>query len=197
MSKSNYVLAEEPAVDLAMLAAEAAELETYIVKGETYHAVRVNLPGGDRMLQMSGGDLLARLFRLNGVAAQLTAGQRAELDQVRGEIERSIYSLRTRFHAMLNRELKVRLDSLNWYLDEVAADPQQARGEYPYEIRNRQRADAILRELGSAAEPELKKLLSRVDERIRLVVARTGFVWDAKLEPIFPREEFWYLYVAP
>jgi hypothetical protein len=146
---------------------------------------------------MSGGDLLARLFRLNGVAAQLTTGQRAELDQVRREIERTSYSLRTRFHAMLNRELKVRLDSLNWYLDELAADPQRGRGEYPYEIRNRQRADAILRELGSAVEPELRKLLSRVDERIRLVVARTGFVWDPRLEAVFPREEFWYLYVAP
>jgi hypothetical protein len=127
----------------------------------------------------------------------LTTGQRAELDQVRREIERTSYSLRTRFHAMLNRELKVRLDSLNWYLDELAADPQGARGEYPYEIRNRQRADAILRELGAGVEPELKKLLSRVDERIRLVVSRTGFVWDPKLEAIFPREEFWYLYVAP
>ena len=44
MSKSNYVLAEEPAVDLAVLEALAAELEEYIVKDELYRTVRVNLP---------------------------------------------------------------------------------------------------------------------------------------------------------
>ena len=43
MAKNNYVLAEEPAADLAVLEAFAAELEEYIVKDELYRTVRVHL----------------------------------------------------------------------------------------------------------------------------------------------------------
>ena len=57
MPKNNYVLAEEPAADLAVLEAFVDELEAYIVNDELYRTVRVHLPTGDQMIQMSGGDL--------------------------------------------------------------------------------------------------------------------------------------------
>ena len=74
MSKSNYVLAEEPAVDLAVLEAFTAELEEYIIKDELYRTVRVHLPAGDQMIQMSGGDLLTRIFRLSAERDAADAG---------------------------------------------------------------------------------------------------------------------------
>lgn len=197
MSKTNYVLAEDPAVDLAVVEAEVEELEEYIIKSDIYRTVRVRTPSGDQMIQMSGGDLLTRLFRLAGEAERLAPEQRARLQELRQRAERVIYSLRTRFHKVLNREIKTRLDSLSWYLDETAGDPKRARGDYPFEIRNRQRVDAMVRELGDDLEPELKRELNRVDERIRMIVRPGTFVWDNRLEPVFPRERFWYLYVTP
>ena len=149
MSKSNYVLAEEPAVDLAVLEAFAAELEEYIIKDELYRTVRVHVPAGDQMIQMSGGDLLTRIFRLSAERDRLTPEQQARFDAARGAAEKTIYSLRTRFHQRLQREVKARLDSLNWFLDECSSDPARCRGEYPFEIRNRQRIDAIVSELGT------------------------------------------------
>ena len=197
MSKSNYVLAEEPAVDLAVLEAFAAELEEYIVKDELYRAVRVHLPAGDQMIQMSGGDLLTRIFRLSAERDRLTPEQQARFDAARGVAEKIIYSLRTRFHQRLQREVKARLDSLNWFLDECSSDPARCRGEYPFEIRNRQRIDAIVSELGTDLPPELKNQISRIDERIRMIVRPANFAWDTQLEPVFPRTRFWYLYVSP
>ncbi len=93
--------------------------------------------------------------------------------------------------------MKARLDSLNWFLDDCISDPQRLRTEYPFEIRNRQRIEVILQELGSDLAPELKQAVARADERIRLIVRTPGFVWDQRLEPIFPREKFWYLYTSP
>ena len=55
----------------------------------------------------------------------------------------------------------------------------------------------ILQELGDDLTPELKQALARTDERLRLIVRTAGFVWDQRLEPIFPREKFWYLYTSP
>ncbi|MBW7883819.1 MAG: hypothetical protein H3C34_14510 [Caldilineaceae bacterium] len=197
MSKTNYVLAEDPAVDLAVVEAEVEELEEYIIKSDIYRTVRVRTPSGDQMIQMSGGDLLTRLFRLAGEAERLAPDQRARLQELRQRAEQVIYSLRTRFHKLLNREIKTRLDSLSWYLDETAGDPKRSRGDYPFEIRNRQRIDAMVRELGDDLEPELKRELNRIDERIRMIVRPGTFVWDSRLEPVFPRERFWYLYVTP
>ena len=197
MSKNNYVLAEEPAADLAVLEAFAAELEEYIIKDELYRTVRVHLPAGDQMIQMSGGDLLTRIFRLSAERDKLTPEQQARFDAARGAAEKTIYSLRTRFHQRLQREVKARLDSLNWFLDECASDPARCRGEYPFEIRNRQRIDAIVSELGTDLPQEMKNQISRIDERIRMIVRPGSFAWDARLEPVFPRTRFWYLYVSP
>ena len=197
MSKNNYVLAEEPAADLAVLEAFAGELEEYIIKDELYRTVRVHLPAGDQMIQMSGGDLLTRIFRLSAERDKLTPEQQVRFDAARGAAEKTIYSLRTRFHQRLQREVKARLDSLNWFLDECASDPARCRGEYPFEIRNRQRIDAIVSELGTDLPQDLKNQISRIDERIRMIVRPGSFAWDARLEPVFPRTRFWYLYVSP
>jgi hypothetical protein len=197
MSKSNYVLAEDPATDLAVLEALADELEEYIVKDELYRTVRVHTPGGDQMVQMSGGDLLTRLFRLSGERSKLTPDQQVRFDRIRVQAEKTIYSLRTRFHERLNREVKARLDALSWFLDECANDPARGRGEYPFEIRNRQRIDAIVAELGSDLTPDLKAQISRIDDRIRMIVKPGNFAWDPRLEPLFPRAKYWYLYNSP
>jgi hypothetical protein len=159
--------------------------------------VRVHLPSGDQMIQMSGGDLLTRIFRLSAERERLTPEQQARFDTARSAAEKTIYSLRTRFHQRLLREIKARLDSLNWFLDECASEPARCRGEYPFEIRNRQRIDAILAEVGTDLTPELKSQINRTDERIRMIVRPANFAWDARLEGIFPRTRFWYLYVSP
>ena len=197
MSKSNYVMFVPPAIDLAVLEVENGELQDYIVGGELYRTAHARTPEGTQTVQMSGGDVLNRIFRLAGEAERLTPEQQRRFAAVRAEAEKTIYSLRTRFHTLLNREVKARLDALNWFLDDAVADPKRARSEYPFEIRNRQRVEIIARELGGDLLPELKQQLGRVDSRIRVLAQPTGFIWDKQLEPIFPHNPFWYLYVNP
>jgi hypothetical protein len=197
MAKSNYVMAVDPATDLAILEALNAELEDYTTGSDLYRTVRVQTPEGAQMIQMSGGDVLTRIFRLAAEAGRLTPEQQRRFATVRAAAEKTIYSLRTRFHALLNREVKARLDALNWFLDDAVTDPKRARSEYPFEIRNRQRVEVIAQELGNDLAPELKQQLRRIDDRIRIVAQPTGFIWDSQLEPIFPHSPFWYLYVNP
>jgi hypothetical protein len=197
MAKNNYVMSVNPAVDLAVLEAENDELQDYIVGNNLYRTVHVRTPEGDQTVQMSGGDVLTRIFRLAGESERLTPDQQRRFTTMRTAAEQTIYSLRTRFHALLNREVKARLDALNWFLDDAVADPKRARSEYPFEMRNRQRVEVIMRELGSDLLPELKEQLQRVDGRIRVVAQPTGFIWDSQLERIYPHNPFWYLYVNP
>lgn len=197
MQEGSYVLAEAPEIDLAVLEAEVSELEEYIVKGDIYRTLRVQTPAGVRMVQMSAGDLLTRLYRLEQERDLLTPAQQTRVNDLGKQARATIYSLRTRFHELLKREIKARLDSLNWFLDDVIGDPKRARTEYPFEIRNRQRIELMVEELAEDLTPELKNQISRIDDRIRLIVQPAEFLWDKRLEPVFPRERFWYLYVSP
>lgn len=197
MQEGSYVLAEAPEIDLAVLEAEVSELEEYIVKGDIYRTLRVQTPAGVRMVQMSAGDLLTRLYRLEQERDLLTPAQQTRVNDLGKQARATIYSLRTRFHELLKREIKARLDSLNWFLDDVIGDPKRVRTEYPFEIRNRQRIELMVEELAEDLTPELKNQISRIDDRIRLIVQPAEFLWDKRLEPAFPRERFWYLYVSP
>ncbi|MBP7960726.1 MAG: hypothetical protein KBG20_11840 [Caldilineaceae bacterium] len=197
MTQTNYVLAEDPAVDLAVVQAMAEELEDYLVKDELFRQLTVRTPAGDQRPQMSGSDLLVRLHRLHGEQGSLTPAQRAALDQVQTSIDATIHSLRTRFVERLERDMKSRLNSLRWYIDDCRQNRNRCRSEYPFEIRNRQRIEEILKFLGKTLDATLAAQLNQIDERIRYMIVAGEFIWDQRLQPLFPKNVYWYLYVLP
>ncbi|MBK8799161.1 MAG: hypothetical protein IPM07_23920 [Anaerolineales bacterium] len=93
--------------------------------------MRVATPSDVQQVQMSGGDLLTRIFRLEGGQDRLTIEQQSRAKDLALQARTVAYSLRTRFHDLLAREVKARIDSLNWFLDDVMGDPKRARAEYP------------------------------------------------------------------
>ncbi len=197
MTQTNYVLAEDPAVDLAVVQAMAEELEAYLVKDDLFRQMTVRTPAGDQRPQMSASDLLVRLHRLHGEREKLTPAQQAALDQVQTSVDATIHSLRTRFLERLERDMKSRLNSLRWFIDDCRQDRKRCRSEFPYEIRNRQRIEEILKVLGDGLDPDLAAQLRQIDERIQYMTVAGDFIWDEKLQPLFPRGVYWYLYVLP
>ena len=197
MAKTSVLVAGNPADDLLIAEAMTQDLEDYIVNNELYRTVMVRTSEGDQRLQMTGGDLLTRLHRLQATRDQLTPDQQTRLDATQKAATETIRSLRTRFHERLQREMKARLDALQWYFGELAQDVARARVEFPFEMRNRQRIEEILQELGSDTPPELKDTLTKVDQRIRMLTRPANFVWDEPLKPAFPASPYWYLYVMP
>lgn len=196
MSQESHLLAPDPAVDLAVTEAMVEELEQYIIKEDLYRTVIARTPQGEVRLQMTGGDLLTRLHRLNAQRPQMSPALQQRVDAVTQEAERTIYSLKTRFNARLVRELRSRLDGLRWAMDEWAESPA-SRDNYPYEIRNRQRVEEILKRLGAEVPSEEQALLQMVDRRLRTLAPGGEFVWDAALQSAFPQEPYWYLYARP
>lgn len=197
MNQSSHVLAEEPHVDLAVTEALVEELETYIIKDDLYRTVIANTPVGDQKISMTGGDLLARLHRLQSERDALSADEQSRLDAVVKQAESVIYSLKTRFHQRLEREMKTRLDSLKWFLDDCLEDRQRCRANFPYEMRNRQRIEEILKRLGDDVPSELIDRLKEVDRRIRQNASASAFIWDPRFESIYPRDRYWFLYMRP
>lgn len=197
MRTESHVLAEDPAMDLAVAEEMVTELEDYIVGNELYRTVIAHTPEGNRKMTMSGGALLSRLRRLAAERDSLPPEMQQRIDAVIKSAEATIYSLRTRFHERLAREMKARLDSLAWFLDEYADDRARVHANYPYEIRNRQRIEEIMQRLGDQAPPEQMARLRSIDSRIRQITHAAPFIWAERLAPAFPQHPYWYLYAAP
>lgn len=197
MSKLSTTLAAEPAVDLAVIREMANEFQNYILSDEVYHTLVVRTRLGDERIQSSGGDLLARLHKLQAQVNQLSVEEQREFTQLRQKLDADMADFRTRFHSLLEREVKARLNSLKWFLDECQQDRRQCRVTYPFEIRNRQRIDAIWEVLGATPPEGMRGQIEAVDRRIRGTTSPAEFVWDDHVKGIYPQGKYWYLYVLP
>jgi hypothetical protein len=197
MATGSTVLVEDPSVDLEIVEGMIPELEDYIIKDEVYRTVIIPTSAGDQNIRMTGGDLLARFHRLSGEQDVLTPGQQQRLEQAKKRADEVIYSLKTRFNQRLQREMKARLDSLRWFLDECGGDRQRCRVEWPFEMRNRQRIEEIVKRLGSELSEDLVTALRQVDKRIRETGRVGSFVWSPRVQKIYPQDQYWYLYMLP
>ena len=197
MANGSTVLVEDPSIDLEIVEGMVPELEDYIVKDEVYRTVILPTSGGDQNIRMTGGDLLARLHRLNGERDSLNPAQQQRLDAAQQRASEIIRSLKTRFNQRLLREMKARLDSLRWFFDDCGGDRSRCRVEYPFEMRNRQRIEEILKQVGNDVPEDLRAMLSRTDKRIREFAAPGSFIWSPRVEKVYPRDTYWYLYMLP
>jgi hypothetical protein len=137
------------------------------------------------------------LHRLAGERASLTPEQQKRFDAAQSRAKEIIYSLKTRFNQRLLREMKARLDALRWFLDDCGSDRQRCRTEFPFEMRNRQLIEEILKQIGPELAGDLNSVLERVDKRIREFTSPASFIWSPQLEKVYPRSPYWYLYVSP
>ncbi len=197
MSKLSTTVATDPAIDLAVVREMATEFDNFIVDDEVYRTVVIRTERGDERIQSSGGDLLARMHRLSAQRDQLSAAQQSEWDDQKKQVEQLIKDFRSRFHDLLVREAKARLNSLKWFLDECQEDRRQCRIQYPFEIRNRQRVGEIWKALEQSAPATFKSEIEAIDRRIRGMTAPSEFVWDSRVQSLYPKESYWYLYALP
>jgi len=197
MLKTSVLMAQEPTTDLVIVEAMADELEAYIVANELYRTLSLRTAEGNQTLQMTGADLLTRLYRLQGERNLLSTPDQARLDAVQTRVDDTIYGLRNRFQERLQREIKARLDSLKWFLDDCLADRQRCRVEFPFEMRNRQRIEEALKMMSYQLPEAQQSFLRQIDARIRQVALPGEFLWDERWQAIFPPQPYWYLYVRP
>ena len=90
-SRLSTVIAAAPETDLAVVEAMAAQFESYIMRGEVYRTVVVPASAeggtGERPIQSSGGDVLARLHKLAAQSDSLSPEQKQALATAKTQID--------------------------------------------------------------------------------------------------------------
>ncbi|MEZ4663995.1 MAG: hypothetical protein R2911_41200 [Caldilineaceae bacterium] len=150
--------------DLTILEAMIGELEDYIVEGDIFRTMMIDMGRGNQQYQMSGGDMLARIYVLQALYANLTGAEKDRLNTIVTEFEATKHELQTRFHHVLQRELKARLDMLEWSMDEPQGDGDMLS---PADRRNLRRVAVIRQELADDMPPEIMAALHMLEQHLQ------------------------------
>jgi hypothetical protein len=183
----------DPGADLAACQAMADEFEAYIKSDVLYWQMDAARPGGAQLPKLTIGGFVERARRLQ--AASLSPTQRAALDDSIRRFEQVRESHRRRYETRALHDLRGRLDSWAWYLDDYAKRPNEEASYYPSRAHTRLAIALLLDEL--AGHPETAPFAQRLfvlDEQLRADWIDGAFVWHNSLAHAFPRELYWWLY---
>lgn len=195
--RQSTTVAATPEEDLAVVREMANEMQDYLLGEDVYRTLVVTTNQGEERVQSSCGDLLARLHRLDSENHRLTQAQRDELTAIKRRISAGTGPMRARYSGLIQREIRARVNSLKWYLDDCQEDTRACRVQYPFEIRNRQRVAELLKALDDETPNDIRAEVEAVDRRLREATAGAAFVWDKRVQDVYPKEEYWYLYALP
>jgi len=176
--------------DVNILVAMASSLTPYLYEDKLYGHL-----GGD-MPQLTLGGLLMRLYRLTRLEEHLTAEQQTQVQDARINFEAECAKWAVHYENKLRQELQSRLNALDGYLRECAEGVAGCAASYPIHAEKRVmimhlRDDAIEED---ALTEDLEARRLQVDERLRRLFHEDGFITDPRLEDVYPRDIFWWLY---
>ena len=175
------------AFELKLLKEMSAELADYLLSDVLYW----QMAGSSDFPKLSLGMLLLTRARLS--AAELGAGQQAELAKVLAEIDSTLDQWRSTAERKADQELHSRATLWQRYWDECRADPHSCAGSYPHEVTNRVIAQLLLKAFPNLSKSPNALALRPVDSAVRGRLQGEQPVWP-DLAPAFPQAEFPYLY---
>lgn len=194
MSK-DYTLAQ----DLREAQAFADNLESYVQGDQLYGSVGGGFFTGGRMPALTAGSLAMRLRRLSVLEHKLSAEQRLQLEAVRKKQEAVRKQWYAHYKAKLEREVKSRIDAMRPFFEEAQSDPKLASKVYGPEVLRRTIAEEAIHALAEIGEDvsDLKRKAKAADAALRRYVEPAEFAWNTELEEAYPKDHYWWMYVAP
>ena len=173
------------------------EIEDYILSSEVFWPLSKRSPTGSPLPRMTLGGLVLTLNELKVQEKDMSPSQRADHDRLFLQMERVRVKWAVGLERKAAQELRSRLNLWRAYLYDIEERVDTAEN-YPYEVRHRvmfeQLADLSIRQ--PETKPRVNEMRS-LDLRLKSIFAPGAFVWDARLEDIYPRSPFWYLYGLP
>ena len=173
------------------------EIEDYILSSEVFWPLSKRSPTGSPLPRLTLGGLTLTLNELKAQENDLSPSQRADHDKLLLQMERVRVKWAVGLERKAAQELRSRLYLWRAYLNDIEERVDTAEN-YPYEVRYRvmfeHLADLSIRQ--PETRPWVDEMRS-LDTRLRSFFVSGDFVWDARLEEIYPQSTFWYLYGFP
>jgi len=164
--------------DLLFLKEALPQMQEYLLSNELYW------PLGAAMHRLTPGSVLLSLARLQGSLPSEVQNIRQQLESIRGK-------WRAAWDKKAAREISNRLRLWSNFLADYANAPEQCAGAYPGEVRGRVILQLLLLEAPDSPD---NAALAELDGMLKTHLHPDRFLWDAGLQVVFPKENFWFLY---
>ena len=184
--------------DLSQLEEMTERLSDYLLGAALYMPV-----GGffraSTMPQLTLGALLLRRRRLTELRASLKREQAARLDAALRLHDQAQAEWTLHYEKKLQQEVLSRLKVMRAFFAECSESSRDCASAYPIEALRR----TIVQEVVLAMDEfgyetgELAASLRQTDGALRRILRAGDFIWSARLESVYPREGFWWLYGSP
>jgi hypothetical protein len=181
--------------NLDLASAMLDEMENYLLSTEVFWPLdRKPRRGMSPFPRLTLGTLLLTFDQLRAATGEMDSAQNASHNRLMMHLE----LLRTKYAVAMEikagREGASRLNLWRAFVTDLEDSPGRA-GNYAYEVRHRVML-VRLAELAPASA-ELRDAVEKaqsVDRRLQSLFERSAFIWDEQLEPLYPPQDYWYLY---
>ena len=129
--------------------------------------------------------MLARLHKLAAQSDSLSPEQKQALATARTQIDTATGRLPSHYQALLLREARARLNSLNWFLDDCNENRRECRVQYPFEIRNRQRIAEICKALEANSADAVATQVASIDQQLQSMLTSGDFIWESSVAHVY------------
>ena len=150
--------------------------------------------------QLALGELLLRRRRLSLLLPEEgDATQRAQLVDIAAQHETVCREWSVHYQRKLNAELDWRARRLRAFLQEQREEGGGMAG-FGAEAARRTLAQELWRELAARQFAEdakrARRELAAIDGQLRPLTRPAPFRWDTRLRPVYPKNEYWWLYAT-
>ena len=184
--------------DLTQLERMTENLTDYLLGAALYMPV-----GGyfraSTMPQLTLGALLLRRRRLLELRSSLKRSQAARLDAALRLHDTAQADWTVHYEKKLKQEAPARLKLMRAFFADCRESPRDCAAAYPVEALRRTLVQEILLatdEFGYDGG-ELAAPVQQTDLALRRFLHAGDFIWSPRLEPVYPRDGFWWLYGSP
>jgi hypothetical protein len=172
------------------------ELETYLLSEELFWYLPEGSAKRPPCPALTLGGLWLIMDELKAQEAKMTRGDLSSYNGVKTTMDRYHSQWLVAWEKKAVKELSSRLHLWGAFLIDVEQD-KTGRSRYASEIKNRVIASYAARDSGnqSGSKPLIEKLRA-LDSKLRGMFEGGPFIWDDALQPIYPKDGFWFLYGA-
>ena len=172
------------------------EIDAYLLSREIFWPISGSVDGRS-FPRMTFGTYLLTRDELQVLEPEMTPAQEAQHRKMLREADHLLARKPVAVQAKAEAEAAARFNLWKAYIDDLA-EGIGGKENYAHEVRNRVML-ARLEELAgaSSAFDELQGKTRMQDQRLAPYLTDDRFVWDARLEAVYPRTTYRYLYRTP
>ena len=167
------------------------ELEEYLLSSQLFWQLSGILKKENTL---TPGNLLLIKRKIEG--RNQDAGAVLEFYRDWAQIERILSDWRAHWDQKAALEFDSRLKTWGNYLAEFQEDRGVKSAQFRNEVKNRAIMQLLLENAGRKIEVPGKELLLTLDSQLKIYSVIGDFVWEGGLERVFPKDDFWFLYIS-